>query len=363
MSPEQAAASRELDGRSDLYALGCVLYEMLAGQPPFVGATAQQLLARHAIDPVPPLRTVRATVPEGVERSVMRALAKVPADRFPTAAEFAAGAGQRRARRASGRHRPRRPRPAAVAGWSRSRPRGSRSSLVLAGYLRWPQLEGRARPGPGRRRPLPRQRRGPGAGLPARRDDRPGGRQAHRRGRRARGRSGLGDDRVAEGRGLRGGRSPRARRARPGSPARRRPAPARGRRRHAAITWRSTHRCSRSKAGAPRAEAKVEGAADSLPQLVDRLIAQLITEGAGASARARRPGQHAAPRPATLPRGPGGVAARRICRRGRPASSRPSTWTRPSRWRAWPSRAPPGGPPRRERPGAASSAPGPAATG
>ena len=94
MSPEQAAASRELDGRSDLYALGCVLYEMLAGQPPFVGATAQQLLARHAIDPVPPLRTVRATVPDGVEQSVMRALAKVPADRFPTAAEFAAGAGR-----------------------------------------------------------------------------------------------------------------------------------------------------------------------------------------------------------------------------------------------------------------------------
>ena len=59
MSPEQATASRELDGRSDLYAVGCVLYEMLAGQPPFIGATAQQLLARHAIDPVPPLRTVR----------------------------------------------------------------------------------------------------------------------------------------------------------------------------------------------------------------------------------------------------------------------------------------------------------------
>jgi eukaryotic-like serine/threonine-protein kinase len=90
MSPEQAAASRELDGRSDLYAIGCVLYEMLAGQPPFGGANAQQLLARHAMDPVPPLRTVRATVPEGMERSVMRALAKAPADRFPTAAEMAA---------------------------------------------------------------------------------------------------------------------------------------------------------------------------------------------------------------------------------------------------------------------------------
>ena len=62
---------------------------MLAGHPPFVGFTAQQLLACHAMDPVPPLRTVRATVPEGVEQTVLRALAKVPADRFRTAAEFA----------------------------------------------------------------------------------------------------------------------------------------------------------------------------------------------------------------------------------------------------------------------------------
>jgi len=89
MSPEQASASRELDGRSDLYAVGCVLYEMLAGQPPFTGVTAQQLLARHALDPVPPLRTVRDTVPDTLERTVTRSLAKVPADRFATAAAFA----------------------------------------------------------------------------------------------------------------------------------------------------------------------------------------------------------------------------------------------------------------------------------
>jgi tRNA A-37 threonylcarbamoyl transferase component Bud32 len=89
MSPEQAAASRQLDGRSDLYALGCVAYEMLAGVPPFTGSTAQAIMARHAVDPVPPLRTVRATVPEPVAAAIERALAKVPADRFATAKEFA----------------------------------------------------------------------------------------------------------------------------------------------------------------------------------------------------------------------------------------------------------------------------------
>jgi TolB-like protein len=89
MSPEQAHGSAELDGRTDIYSLGCVLYEMLTGVPPFTGPNAQALLARHAVDPVPPIRTVRATVPEAVERVVRRALAKVPADRYATAVEFA----------------------------------------------------------------------------------------------------------------------------------------------------------------------------------------------------------------------------------------------------------------------------------
>jgi serine/threonine-protein kinase len=90
MSPEQASASLRLDGRSDVYALGCVVYEMLAGAPPFTGPTAQAIRARHAVDPVPPLRTVRVTVPETIERAVEKALAKVPADRFDTAGELAA---------------------------------------------------------------------------------------------------------------------------------------------------------------------------------------------------------------------------------------------------------------------------------
>ena len=89
MSPEQAAGDHRLDGRSDVYALGCVLYEMLMGQPPFIGPTSQAILARHAMDPVPPLRTARSTVPPALELAVAKALAKVPADRFQTAGEFA----------------------------------------------------------------------------------------------------------------------------------------------------------------------------------------------------------------------------------------------------------------------------------
>jgi TolB-like protein len=89
MSPEQVTTSGRIDGRSDIYALGCVTYEMLAGAPPFTGPTAQALMARHAVDPVPSLRTVRPSVPVALELAVMRALAKVPADRFASADEFA----------------------------------------------------------------------------------------------------------------------------------------------------------------------------------------------------------------------------------------------------------------------------------
>src|SRR5207302_2969145 len=87
MSPEQAAGV-EVDGRSDLYSLGCVLYEMLVGEPPFTGPTAQAILARKSTESVPSLRAVRETVPEAVEHTISKALAKVPADRFATAARF-----------------------------------------------------------------------------------------------------------------------------------------------------------------------------------------------------------------------------------------------------------------------------------
>jgi len=87
MSPEQAAGERTLDARSDVYALGCVLYEMLAGEMPYSGPNAQAILAKRLSEPVPRLGATR-DVPAAIEQTVSRALARVPADRFATAAEF-----------------------------------------------------------------------------------------------------------------------------------------------------------------------------------------------------------------------------------------------------------------------------------
>jgi serine/threonine-protein kinase len=88
MSPEQASGERTLDARSDQYSLACVLYEMLAGEPPFTGPTAQAVSARRLSGEVPPLRHVRPSVPESVEHAILRALAPVPADRFASEREF-----------------------------------------------------------------------------------------------------------------------------------------------------------------------------------------------------------------------------------------------------------------------------------
>ncbi len=94
MSPEQATGSTDgVDGRSDIYSLSCVLYEMLAGMPPFSGATPQAVLARHQFDPIPRLRAVRGRIPEHVEAAVLRGLSKVPADRYPNAKSFKAALG------------------------------------------------------------------------------------------------------------------------------------------------------------------------------------------------------------------------------------------------------------------------------
>ncbi len=88
MSPEQARGVDQVDGRSDVYSLGCVLFEMLAGDPPFPGWSAQAVLARQLLEPLPRLRTFRDTVPEWLEQAVTRALANAAVDRFAGAAEL-----------------------------------------------------------------------------------------------------------------------------------------------------------------------------------------------------------------------------------------------------------------------------------
>jgi serine/threonine-protein kinase len=89
MSPEQAAGERQLDSRSDVYSLACVLYEMLVGDPPFPGANAQAVLARRAAEVPHSLRTVRASISPALERVILKALAPAPGDRWKSATEFA----------------------------------------------------------------------------------------------------------------------------------------------------------------------------------------------------------------------------------------------------------------------------------
>ncbi len=88
MSPEQASAERAIDGRSDVYSLACVAYEMIGGQPPFTGPSAQAVIARHMLENVPSLTIIRSTVPPQIEAILVKALSKVPADRYQSSGEF-----------------------------------------------------------------------------------------------------------------------------------------------------------------------------------------------------------------------------------------------------------------------------------
>src|SRR4029077_18067694 len=88
MSPEQASGEKTIDVRTDVYSLGAVLFEMLAGEPPYTGPTAQAIILKRFTEPVPSVRRGRPSVPEAVDQAIQRALAPVPADRFATAAEF-----------------------------------------------------------------------------------------------------------------------------------------------------------------------------------------------------------------------------------------------------------------------------------
>ena len=127
MSPEQAMGEREIGPESDVYALGAVTYEMLAGEPPFTGPTAQSIIARVMTEEPRPLSTQRKSVPPEVEAAVFTALEKLPADRFATAAEFASAlTGQTGGRTVSGRR-------SAVSLSRRSAIPPSRGAGILAG--------------------------------------------------------------------------------------------------------------------------------------------------------------------------------------------------------------------------------------
>ena len=131
MSPEQAAGDRNIDARSDIYALGAVTYEMLAGEPPVTGASVQAMIAKLMTERPTSLRVLRDTIPAAVDAAVMRALAKVPIDRFATAREFADALVSEAAVTSS-------PAPRATAGrWRGLALAAGLLLLVVAAFLFW----------------------------------------------------------------------------------------------------------------------------------------------------------------------------------------------------------------------------------
>src|SRR5688572_26637793 len=146
MSPEQAMGEREITARSDIYALGVVAYEMLTGDPPFTGSTTQSIVARVLTEEPRPIGPQRKSVPEEVEAAVLTALEKLPADRFGSAAEYAAALGGDAPARTGARTRARLARSEEHTSAS-SRLRALALALVLcAGLAAWGWLRPRSVP-------------------------------------------------------------------------------------------------------------------------------------------------------------------------------------------------------------------------
>jgi len=147
MPPEQAAGTGQVDRRSDIYSLACVLYETLAGQPPFTGPTAQAIIARHSLDSVPRLKIVREAIPDALETVIERALEKVPADRYQTAAQFSNALTTASTGRISRVTGGRRPTPPGRPSWRRPIPLASGGLLLLAALV-WFVISRRGAAGP-----------------------------------------------------------------------------------------------------------------------------------------------------------------------------------------------------------------------
>ena len=142
MSPEQAVGDPTVDARSDVYALGCVLYEMLAGEPPYSGPTPQAIVSHRLSDPVPSVRQLRESVSSTTDAALTRALAKVPADRFASAGAFAAAAAQAAAPEATPSRAP------GVAWWRLAAVAGALGLIAGALWLRRPMPTARPDAGP-----------------------------------------------------------------------------------------------------------------------------------------------------------------------------------------------------------------------